>query len=87
MSSLILELQREALSPSVSVINLLRKALVVANELDIKEFQEWIELETYGYINSSIPGYRTTRGQMRGWNPFHQWQPIIVQESKNLKFL
>lgn len=86
MSSLILELQREALSPSPSVINLLRKALMVATELEIKEFQEWIELEIYGYINSSIPGYRTTRGQIRGWNPFHGWQPIIVQNQEMLSF-
>jgi hypothetical protein len=33
MSSLVLELQRDALDPSISVLNLLRKALVVAKKL------------------------------------------------------
>jgi hypothetical protein len=49
MTSLVEELQRDALDSSVSVLDLLRKALVVATKLNIDEFKEWIELELKGY--------------------------------------
>jgi hypothetical protein len=45
MSSVIVELQREALDRNVHVSDLLRKALVVARNLALTEFQSWIELE------------------------------------------
>lgn len=45
MSSVIVELQREALDRNVHVSDLLRKALVVARNLALTEFQRWIELE------------------------------------------
>lgn len=80
MSSLILELQKDALNPSISVLNLLRKALVVARKLDIKEFQEWVELELNGYNGHSTPEYRSVRGQLRAWNPYHGWHQIITHD-------
>jgi hypothetical protein len=49
MTSLVEELQKDALNSSVSVLDLLRKALVVATKLNIDEFKEWIELELKGY--------------------------------------
>ena len=55
MSSLVLELQRDAIDPSVSPLNLLRKALIVARKLGIVEFQQWIELELNGYNGQPIP--------------------------------
>ncbi|GAB1541151.1 hypothetical protein NUACC21_38210 [Scytonema sp. NUACC21] len=51
MNSLVLDLQRDAFDPSVSVLNLLRKALVVSQKLALKEFQEWIDFELNGYSN------------------------------------
>jgi hypothetical protein len=45
MSSVIVELQCEALDRNVHVSDLLRKALVVARNLALTEFQRWIELE------------------------------------------
>lgn len=78
MSSLVLELQAHALDPSVSVLDLLREALVVATKLSVQEFQEWIELELAGYNGTSIPEYRSIRGQLRAWNPYHGWQPIAT---------
>ncbi len=63
MASLVLELQREALNSTVPVTDLLRKALVVARKLGIKEFQAWIEYELNGYANlSDIPKYRLLSG-------------------------
>jgi len=42
MSSLVIELQADAINSSVSILNLLRKALVVAKKLGIKDFEDWI---------------------------------------------
>ncbi len=76
MSSLVLELQSDALNSSVSTLDVLRKALVVARKLGIEKFQKWIELELEGYDDSPLPKYRSTRGQLRAWNPYHGWHPI-----------
>jgi hypothetical protein len=85
VSSLILELQGDALNPSVSALTLLRKALVVAAKLGIEEFQEWIELELNGYKGYPIPEYRKMKGQLRAWNPYHGWQPIITHDQNLLE--
>lgn len=85
MSSLVLELQRDALDPSVSVLSLLRKALVVARKLGIKEFWEWIELELNGYSNGAkIPEYRSVTGQVKAWNPYHGWVPVILLNAPDI---
>ncbi len=84
MSSLVLELQADALDPSVSALNLLRKALVVAKKLSVQEFQAWIELELAGYDGTPIPEYRSIRGQLRAWNPYHGWQQIAT-DNQDLK--
>lgn len=87
MSSLIQELQQEAYNPSVSVLDLLRKALIVATKLNITEFQEWIELELKGYQGQPIPDYRKVAVTIRGLNPDHGWQPIVGQDQYTLEFL
>lgn len=82
MDSLVLDLQRDALDPSVNVLDLLRKALVVAKKLRIQELQDWIELELKGYVGrETLPEYRYAQGQLKGWNPFHGWQPVIAGDS------
>jgi signal recognition particle subunit SEC65 len=87
MSSLVFELQTDALNSSVSVLNLLRKALVVAKKLSIQEFEHWIELELNGYTEAeSIPKYRFVQGQLRGWNPFHGWQPVVVRDTESIEY-
>lgn len=85
MSALVLELQQDALNPSVSALNLLRKALVVATKLNIEEFQQWIELELNGYKGDPIPEYRKMKGQLRAWNPFHGWQQISTDDQNLLE--
>lgn len=82
MSSLVLELQADALDPSVTVLNLLRKALVVAKKLNVKEFQTWIELELAGYDDMPIPKYRLIRGRLRAWNPYQGWQSIATDNKE-----
>lgn len=83
MISIVLELQRDALDKSVSISDLLRKALVVARKLRITQFEEWInsELNGYGYKKrDDIPEYRKIKGSVKAWNPYHGWQPIIFQD-------
>jgi hypothetical protein len=79
MSSLVLELQRDALDASVTVLALLRKALVVARKLNIQEFQHWIQSELDGYSGGSeLPQYRFMYGELKAHNPYHGWIPIII---------
>jgi len=80
-SSLVLELQREALNPSVSVSDLLRKALVVTEKLDIAEFQKWIKAELYGYKNIDVPDYRVVAGRIMAWNPYQGWLPVMFDDA------
>jgi AbiTii len=84
VSSLVLELQSDALNSSVSTLDVLRKALVVARKLGIEKFQKWIEVELEGYDGVPLPKYRSTRGQLRAWNPYHGWRPIRT-DSKDLQ--
>lgn len=82
MSSIVLELQRDALDREVAVSDLLRKALVVARKLKIEEIQEWITREAGGYHEASdIPEYRKLTGRIRAWNPFSGWIPVIFEDS------
>ncbi len=71
MSSVIVELQREALDRNVHVSDLLRKALVVARNLALTEFQRWIELELNGYDKAE--GFVSsigTGGASEAWRSF-----------------
>ena len=66
MDSLVMELQRECLGPGVSVADLLRKALVVARELGVRDLQSWIENELNGYdATIKVPPYRITSERYR----------------------
>jgi hypothetical protein len=86
VNSIVLELQRDALNPSISVLSLLRKAYVVARKLSIKQFQEWIELELNGYNAHPIPEYRSVKGQLRAWNPYHHgWHQIVTHDQSLLE--
>jgi hypothetical protein len=68
MSGLVLELQRDALNPSVSTLDILRKALVVARKLSLKDFEQWIKLELNGYPSSDVPDYRRVSAEVEGWH-------------------
>lgn len=81
MSSVIIELQREALDQDIPVSDLLRKALVVARKLKLSEFQEWIENELNGY-KGKVPEYRMATGQIRGWNPYNGWIPLMFEDPR-----
>jgi AbiTii len=88
VSSVVIELQREALDRSVRVSDLLRKALVVARKLSLRQFQTWIENELNGYSNGDdVPEYREMSGEVRGWNPVRGWIPIIFEDPEEGEIL
>jgi hypothetical protein len=80
MSSLVDELQRDALNPDVRVSDLLRKAKTIAVKLDLPELAAWVEKELNGYGDSQVPDYRIIRGRLKGLNPYHGWQPVIFDD-------
>ena len=83
MTSLVLELQREAMNPTSRISNLLRKALVVATKLKVEGFRTWAESELKGYSsNQEIPPYRNVNGSLKAWNRFNGWIPVIVQHTE-----
>ena len=83
MTSLVTELQREALDRSVPAADLLRKALVAARKLKIEGIQSWLKSELNGYSNSEeIPEYRSVHGEIKALNPYNGlWMPIMFPES------
>lgn len=87
MSSLVSELQQEALNPRTDLTDLLRKALVVARKLSIKDFQTWIDNELNGYRdNKALPDYRKISGSSQCLDRFSGWIPIIFSDSESEKY-
>lgn len=77
MSSLVLELQAEALDRNTPVSDLLRKALAVSKKLGVTQIEKWLSHELNGYPrDSEIPPYREVHGLIKVWNPYHGWQPV-----------
>jgi len=81
MSSLVEELQRDALNSKVRVSDLLRKAKTIAVKLDLPELAAWVEKELGGYNGSEPPAYRFIRGQVKAHDPFSGWVPVIFHDA------
>ena len=86
MGKIVIELQQEALKSDFDIMNLLRKAYLVAKKLKLQEFEKWINNELNGYESQDqIPAYRLLRGELKGWNPYHGWVPVLLKsENENL---
>lgn len=79
MAKIVLELQQEAINKESDILNLLRKAYLVARKLKLDEFEEWINNELNGYKDmDKSPDYRKVRGEVKAWNPYHGWIPVIL---------
>lgn len=75
---IVIDLQAEALSDKADVLNVLRKAYLVARKLKLKDFEEWINHEMNGYgLNDAIPRYRIYHGEVTAFNPYRGWIPVI----------
>lgn len=71
MAKIVIELQHEALKSNFDIMNLLRKAYLVARKLKLQEFEDWINNELNGYKDlEKIPDYRLLRGEIKAWNPY-----------------
>ncbi|PCI21382.1 hypothetical protein COB64_00675 [Candidatus Wolfebacteria bacterium] len=67
---------------SLSVSSLLMEVKVLASKLDQVDFLSWIELELNGYKDSSAyPDYRNMPGQVKAWNPYQGWVPVLFKKS------
>ncbi|HCV02137.1 MAG TPA: hypothetical protein DG048_05780 [Pseudoalteromonas sp.] len=83
MSSLILELQADAMNDSVSIQSLLRKAFTIAIKLSIEDSRQWIEAEMNGYNSGSeVPMYRRIKGALKAINPVRGSIPVQVDDNE-----
>jgi hypothetical protein len=86
MASLVEELQRDALAPQVSLVDLLRKALVVAKKLGVTDFESWLTNELNGYPESSdyklYPDYRILHGEIQAPVP-GGYVPVLFRGGQN----
>jgi hypothetical protein len=74
--SVVLELQQLASDSEKNIIDLLRKALLVATKLNLVEFKQWVQNELNGYKAGELPAYRQIHAQVKGKNPYHGLIPI-----------
>ncbi len=82
MTSLVQQLQHDALNQNVSVVELLQKSLVAATKLKQGEFLKWIHLELDGYGELEIPHYRMVHGTPQVFNPYRGYQPLLFENPK-----
>lgn len=89
MSSLIEELQRDALDWRIPVTQLLQKCRVVATKLNVKELADWVQMELDGYAGQSavVPEYRHVSGIPQVFNPYRGYQPLEFGDVKMQKML
>lgn len=74
--SIVLELQQQASDSEKNILDLLRKALLVATKLNLVEFKQWVQNELNGYKGGELPSYRQVHAQVKGKNPYHGLIPI-----------
>ena len=56
------EIRADLVNESASLSNTLRKAKILASQIDLPEFKEWLEYELSGYSdNAKVPEYRSFR--------------------------
>lgn len=85
MEGIVLDLQREALKQNSDILSLLRKAYLIARKLQLKDFEQWVSNELNGYNDSdNIPAYRYLRGEVKAWNPYHGWIPVVFNYQSGL---
>lgn len=66
------------------VSDLLRRAKVLATKLNQPEIIKWIDGELNGYGNEEkVPEYRKVRGQVKFWNPYNGWCPVLFHDTKS----
>ncbi len=89
MDSMILELQKDIINSNLSISTILRKALLIANKLELEDFKKWIEAELNGYAETDVevPAYRRVYGKIQAHNPYRGWIPVIIEDTEILESL
>ena len=88
MGSIVLELQDEIVSSNCDVINVLRRAHLIASKLKLTDFDKWIQYELNGYPDQeSCPEYRKIRGSLKAFNPYNGWIPTLIQDNEFEKMI
>jgi hypothetical protein len=79
-------LKAESLSSTGSIVELLRKALVVATTYGDNAFRKWVELELDGYPNDPVPnylpGYRIIAGTPKFQVQGGIWREASIKNAK-----
>ena len=88
MGSIVLELQNEIVSSNCDVVNILRKAHLIASKLKLADFDQWIQHELNGYPDQeSCPEYRKIRGSLKAFNPYNGRIPVFIQNNESEKMI
>ncbi|WP_051066017.1 hypothetical protein [Pseudomonas fluorescens] len=83
MSSLVQELQADALDDKVSIASLLRKAKSVSSKLNVSTIDQWLDWEMNGYKHgSTVPDYRIASGKPICLNPYRGYIPLDIEEPR-----
>lgn len=75
MSSIVLEFQKELIDKNYDILQVLRKAHLIAFKLNLNEFDKWIQNELNGYKgeDENFPDYRQVKGTLKAKNPYRGW--------------
>ena len=81
---LVLQIQKYCLDDNTPLVNILRKAKLVATKLELEDWLEWINKELDGYTcnTEDLPPYRIIKGTPKALHPYRGWQPIIFEDEK-----
>lgn len=71
----------EAMSSTSNISGLLRKSLVVARKLKIKDFEDWVNQELNGY-SEEVPEYREISGNIQYLDVYNGWYPAFIRDEK-----
>ncbi|KXJ98491.1 MAG: hypothetical protein UZ19_OD1000695 [Parcubacteria bacterium OLB19] len=75
------DLIKKAKDDSVNVSSLLRDIKVLFGEFG-QTAPEWVIYELEGYGKAKVPKYRQLKGEMKSWNPYYGWVPVIHRSSE-----
>jgi hypothetical protein len=85
-TSLIQEIQREAMKSDMQIDELLRMMKLATAKLNLDGIEGWVEQELDGY-SETVPEYRSIHGRPYAWNPYNGWIPIMFDEGEIMERL
>lgn len=80
VAGIVIELQQEVLKQDCDIVNVLRRAHVIATKLQLTEFDSWITHELNGYPDQeTCPEYRKIKGAL---NPYSGWISAMISDAE-----